>query len=413
MIAKPNFRRIDTATAKLDAAIKARKTAVTDDGVILVQASTLTPEAVAWLWLHWLALGKFHVLAGPPGQGKTTIALACAATVSAGGRWPDGSPCARGNVLIWSGEDDPRDTLLPRLIAMGADVNRVYFIEGTRIDNKPEPFDPARDLVQLSAKAEAIGDVRLLIVDPVVSAVAGDSHKNTEVRRALQPLVDLASCLGAAVLGISHFTKGSAGREPVERVTGSLAFGAVARVVLCAVKVKGADSDGDRRILARAKSNIGPDDGGFEYSIEQTELTGHPGIEASMILWGKTLAGSARELLAEAETEPADDADADAPGDVDGFLRELLKDGQPLPSNDVKAAIHQAGAWPWRTVHRAAKRIGVKIEKTKGSLTGGWQWALPKVPPAPEGAEGANNAELTPSAASAPSAAPSDDSEAF
>lgn len=384
-----------------------------DDGVILVQGSTLTPKPVDWLWLHWLARGKFHVLAGPPGQGKTTIALACGATVSAGGRWPDGSRCARGNVLMWSGEDDPADTLLPRLLAMGADVSRIYFINGTRIAGKPEPFDPARDLVQITERVAAIGDVRLLIVDPVVSAVAGDSHKNTEVRRALQPLVDLASHLGAVVLGISHFTKGSAGREPVERVTGSLAFGALARVVLCAVKVKGTDGDGDRRILARAKSNIGPDDGGFEYSIEQAELTDYPGISASMILWGKPVAGTARELLAEAETDPAGDAADDAPGDVDGFLRELLKDGQPVPSNDVKAAIHQGGAWPWRSVHRVAKRIGVKIDKTKGSLTGGWQWSLPKVPTAPEAAEDANTAGLAPSASSAPSMAASDDAEAF
>jgi hypothetical protein len=80
-----------------------------------------------------------------------------------------------------------------------------------------------------------------------------------------------------------------------------------------------------------------------------------------------------------AKTSKADRASPDA---VDGALRELLKDGQPLPANHVKAAIHQAGAWPWRSVHRAAQRIGVKIEKTKGSLTGGWQWALPKMPQA-------------------------------
>ena len=200
-IKMPDFRRMGTVGGKLDAAIHARGAApptapakpdALPDAVILRQGSTLTPEAVRWLWTHWLAVGKFHVLAGPPGQGKTTIALACVATVTAGGRWPDGSACEPGNVLIWSGEDDPKDTLLPRLMAMGADVSRVYFIDGTRIDGKAEPFDPARDMPALLGEAERIGDMRLLIVDPVVSAVAGDSHKNGEVRRALQPLVDLA-----------------------------------------------------------------------------------------------------------------------------------------------------------------------------------------------------------------------------
>jgi putative DNA primase/helicase len=408
MTALPNFRRIDTATAKLNASIAARPVNVTtaEDGVILLQASTLTPEPVDWLWLHWLALGKFHVLAGPPGQGKTTIALACAATVSAGGRWPDGSICAAGNVLIWSGEDDPKDTLLPRLMIMGADVSRVYFIDGTRIAGKPEPFDPARDLVQLLAQAEEIGDVRLLIVDPVVSAVAGDTHKNGEVRRALQPLVDLASTLDAAVLGISHFSKGTAGRDPVERVTGSLAFGALARVVLCAVKVKGNDGDDERRILARAKSNIGPDDGGFEYSIEQTDLSGYPGISASMILWGQPVVGSARELLAEAET---DQDDGDSATGVDEFLRDLLISG-PMTAKAVKADADGAG-FAWRTVQRARPRVGITTHKD--GLRGGWVWSLPNAPTGRRRHEGAEDANLETVTPSAPSVAPSDEGEAF
>lgn len=122
-------------------------------------------------------------------------------------------------------------------------------------------------MVQLAEDANRIGGVRLLIVDPVVSAVAGDSHKNTEVRTAMQPLVDLASHLGAAVVGITHHSKGTVGRDPTERVTDSIAFTAVVRVVLLAAKVKD-DQGNDKRILVRSKSNIGPDDGGFEYCIE-------------------------------------------------------------------------------------------------------------------------------------------------
>jgi putative DNA primase/helicase len=362
----------DRAVAKRSSD-RAALTPVNDDGVILLQASTLTPEPVDWLWRHWLALGKFHVLAGPPGQGKTTIALACAATISAGGRWPDGSRCAAGNVLMWSGEDDPADTLLPRLLAMGADVSRIYFINGTRIAGKAEPFDPARDLVQLSQQAEAIGDVRLLIVDPVVSAVASDSHKNGEVRRALQPLVELASTLDAAVLGISHFSKGSAGRDPVERVTGSLAFGALARVVLCAVKVQGNEPADDHRILARAKSNIGPDDGGFEYRIEQTELTEHLGISASVILWGQPVAGTARELLADAEANPQGDDESSAHDDAMDFLRSELKDG-PKAAKAIFIEARGAGHSE-RTIKRAKARLHVESLKERDR----WVWALPAI----------------------------------
>jgi MoxR-like ATPase len=98
------------------------------DGVILVNGADLKPEPIRWLWDAWLARGKLHILAGAPGQGKTTIALAFAATVTSGGRWPDGARSAAGNVLVWSGEDDPADTLLPRLMAAGADPKRVFFV---------------------------------------------------------------------------------------------------------------------------------------------------------------------------------------------------------------------------------------------------------------------------------------------
>lgn len=273
-------------------------------------------------------------------------------------------------MLIWSGEDDPADTLLPRLLAMGADVQRVYFVSGTRIDGKMQPFDPARDMVQLAAEAERIGSIAMLIVDPVVSAVMGDSHKNTEVRRALQPLVDLGAGLRAAVLGISHFSKGSAGREPTERVAGSLAFGAVARIVMCVAKIKGKDGDDDKRILARAKSNIGPDDGGFEYAIEQAELDGHPGITASTIVWGDTVQGTARELLADAESEPEASDETSALDDAVQFLRSELQGG-PIAAKVIFREARDAGHSE-RTIKRAKAAVGAESRKEKS----GWVWAL-------------------------------------
>lgn len=342
--------------------------------VVLVNGADLTPEPVRWLWPDWLALGKLHILAGAPGQGKTTIALAVAATLTIGGRWPDGSRCSPGNVLIWSGEDDPADTLLPRLIASGADRTRCYFVSGTRIDGEVEPFDPARDMAALEEQAQAIGGIKLLIVDPVVSAVAGDSHKNTEVRRALQPLVDLGSRLDAAVLGISHFSKGGAGSDPASRVVGSIAFTAVARVVLVAAKVKAEDGeqDQDRRILARGKSNIGPDDGGFEYTIEQAEPL--PGIHASYVAWGKSVAGSARDLLAEpTEQESASDGKS-AVDAAAAFLLEALADGL-TPTKTVQAEAKDAGV-SWASCKRAADNLRVVKRKGDGGL---WYWKLPNL----------------------------------
>lgn len=338
------------------------------NGVVLLNGADLMPQPVSWLWRDWLALGKLHILAGAPGQGKTTLALAMAATVTSGGRWPDGSRCERGHALIWSGEDDPADTLLPRLIAAGADKRRVHFISGTRTNGELQPFDPATDMVQLSEQATRIGDVRLIVVDPVVSAVTGDSHKNTEVRRALQPLVDLAASIGAALVGISHFSKGGQGQDPASRVVGSVAFTAVARVVLVAAKVQG-DNGEDRRILARGKSNIGPDDGGFEYSIAQVEAL--PGIQASRIEWGAAVQGTARELLRDPKDETEETNAQDA---ASAFLREVLGDDL-VPVKTVEAEGKAAGL-AWRTIRRASDALGVV--KRRGAENR-WYWSLPKL----------------------------------
>jgi putative DNA primase/helicase len=345
-------------------------------GVTLIGAHTIRPEAVDWLWPGWLARGKVHVLAGAPGTGKTTAALALAATVTTGGRWPDGTRAAPGEVLIWSGEDDPKDTLVPRLIAAGADLRRVRFVASTTDDRGPRAFDPASDMDALS---EAIADrpPTLLIVDPVVSAVAGDSHKNAEVRRALQPLVDLAMVRRCAVLGVSHFTKGTAGRDPTDRVTGSLAFGALARVVLVAAKLP-ADQGGGR-LLARAKSNLGPDGGGFGYDLEVCDLDGHPGLSATRVLWGEALTGTARELLGQAEAD-SDPEERTAVSEAVDWLLEHLTAG-PSRAGDVLREARNAGISE-KSVRTARERLGVK--PTRAGFAGGWVWALPVAEDAPK-----------------------------
>jgi putative DNA primase/helicase len=346
--------------------------------VELLRGSDVKPEAVTWLWPGWLAAGKMHVLGGAPGTGKTTISMALAATVTTGGRWPDGSRSPVGNVVIWSGEDDPADTLVPRLALSGADLSRVYFIADVFDGDGRRSFDPARDMEPLRRKLAEIGDVRLLIVDPIVSAVMGDSHKNAEVRRSLQPLVDLAAFMRCALLGITHFSKGTGGRDPVERLTGSLAFGALARVVMVAAKHQEEGEDGRTvRLFIRAKSNIGPDDGGFEYDLHQAEMKTHPGIFASAVLWGDAVEGAARELLATADAT-GDDGEGGTQADARRFLSDLLADGA-MPVKSVKADADGAG-YSWATIRRAQKTLGIEAIKEGGHFGNGkqqWMWKLP------------------------------------
>jgi hypothetical protein len=272
--------------------------------VQLICGTEIHPKAISWLWNGYLARGKLQISAGAPGTSKTTISLDFAATITSGGKFPDGTQAQISNVLMWSGEDSADDTLMPRFLAMGGDPRRIYFVSTVDLGNgQRRQFDPSQDMAALLQRASEIDNVSLIIVDPIVSAVAGDSHKNTETRRALQPLVELAEKLNATLLGISHYTKGTQGSNPIERVTGSIAFGAVARLIFGVAKTR----DSEDRIFVRAKSNIGPDGGGFQYRVEQRQVPGHPEITdgAAVIAWGQTLEGSAQELLKEAES-PAD-----------------------------------------------------------------------------------------------------------
>lgn len=347
--------------------------------ISIVRGCDLKPEAVRWLWPGWLAAGKLHILGGAPGTGKTTLALSMAATVTKGGHWPDGTRAPLGNVVVWSGEDDPADTLMPRLILAGADTKRVYFVGDVTDTDGKRAFDPAKDMRPLADKLDGIGDVRLLIVDPIVSAVAGDSHKNAEVRRALAPLVDLAGRMGCALVGITHFSKGTASRDPTERITGSLAFGALARVVLVAAKHQEQDGEGEaRRVFMRAKSNIGRDDGGFTYDLRQEELTAYPGVIASCVVFGEAIEGAARDILAEADA--TDEGAGDTVSSVVQWLDDLLRDeGGKLDRRDVMKAASAMG-FKERTIHRAREKLGLVVDQTGFGKEKRSVWKYPDSP---------------------------------
>lgn len=332
--------------------------------VEVVRASDIKPKPILWLWKDWLAAGKLHILGGAPGTGKTTISLALASVVSSGGVWPDGSQSMVGNVVIWSGEDDHSDTLILRLIQAGADLNRIFFITGIKTGKVKRFFDPAIDMEPLLRKLQEIGAVHLLIIDPVVSAISGYSHKNAEVRRSLQPLVEVAGTLGCALLGITHFSKGTHGRNPVERLTGSLAFGALARIVMVVAKQQHDEGGESNWLLMRAKSNIGPDGGGFIYQLQQAELIDHPGLFSSLVVWKQAIDGTAQEWLARAER--FENSSQGIKEKAMHFLAELLADG-PLAQTYIQELCSNAG-YSDATIKRAKEALNIKSTKEGGRL---------------------------------------------
>jgi putative DNA primase/helicase len=331
-----------------------------NDDITILRGRDVKMEKIDWLWPGWLARGKFHLLSGGKGAGKSTVLFDLMARLTAATTWPDGKPAPQGSALLWSGEDGIADTIVPRFHAAGGDLDRLYLVTTVKDGFGQRPFDPSQDMLKLIQLAEQIPDLAFAMIDPVVLAlpIRSDSHKNTETRRGLQPLVDFAEQRGIALVGVTHFTKGTEDRDPVERVTGSLAFGALPRCIWGASK----DDDDRQRRLIRIASNIGPAGGGIEYTVYQAPLPYHD-FTAQRIQWGKRLTGSPRELL-NAQKQSAQ-AKAEA------FLGDLLRNGA-VPQTEVKAAA-EAYCHSWATIRRAQEKLGIK-PKRNGKT---WAWELP------------------------------------
>ncbi len=383
-----NQKKAEAEAARLAATVAAPAPPLTSSGGTESDAPTLLTcfedipqQVVPWLWHGWLVEGGFHILAGAGSTGKTTIALSFAATISTGGRWPDGTRCeVPGNVLIWSSEDDPGFTIGPRLVAAGADLRRCHFVGGVGLDRLP--FDPATDIGRLEEEIRRIGGARFLLIDPIVSVVQGEGNSNPQVRRALQPLVDLGHRFGCAILGISHFNKGSKDNAPVDRVNGSLAYTALARVVMGTVK-RNPDDLPDVALpclFLRTKGNLAAnsDSGGFEYGPEEVEIP-TDAKRASRTRWGNATTGTAIEILRDAEST-GEERGSGALDEAVSFLRDELAGG-PLAPKEVDRRAKEAGIEA-RTLRRARERLGIKpgFPKVEGVR---YAWSLPPDPPTP------------------------------
>jgi hypothetical protein len=330
-------------------------------GASIITLASVSPQPIQWLWRPHFALGKLSVLAGHPGLGKSLVTMDLAAHVSTGRKWVDGSPCPHGSVVLVSGEDDPGDTLRPRLDAAGADVNRIHYLRAVH-DLEGERGFTLADVPHLAATMVKLKDCRLIIIDPVSAYLAGtDSHKNADVRALLAPLAQMAGDFGVAILCVSHLNKGQG--DAIGRVTGSLAFVAAARAAYAVARDK---EDPHRRLLLPIKNNLGVDVSGVSYRIAETIVDGLGGVP--YVIWDRDpVKVSADEALAPSTGGESTVADATE------FLKDLLRDG-PVPVKEIKAEATAAGI-TWRTVERAKADMEVIAERHNGERRGEGYWA--------------------------------------
>ena len=316
-------------------------------------------KPIDWLWYERIALGKVTVVAGQPGLGKSQITAMLCANITGKIPFPDGQQAPLGDALILSAEDDPSDTIKPRLIAAGADLKRCHFFNG--IKTKSSGRDATR-LFDLSADAESLErilqdnpEIIMMIIDPV-SAYQGktDSHNNSEIRALLAPYQEIAAKYGTAIILVTHFNKSSS-QEPIERIIGSIGLVAAARAGYAVLK----DEHNDNlRYFLPVKNNIGNDKDGFSFHVEGVTLKGN--IKTSRIVWGDCI--TAQEVLKPEKKTQTNGASE--------FLNDLLSNGPVLT-----AEIFENGdcvGYSKSTLQRAKNRLGISHRKLGYDQGGVW-----------------------------------------
>lgn len=347
-------------------AIKSATPVAKQPNIIYRRMADIRAEPISWLWKGRIARGKLTMLAGDPGLGKSQLTAFMASMVTNGSLWPvDRTSCPKGSVIFLSAEDDAADTIRPRLEAVSANLDKVFILDAVRCEDQYQrSFSLKEDLERLETLLQEIGDVALVVIDPISAYLGGtDSHKNSDIRALLAPLSEMASRHKVAFLGVTHLNKGQA-QQALQRVTGSLAFVAAAR----AAYIVGKDpNDQERRLLLPIKNNIGDDQTGFAFTIEGLILPS--GIETSRLLFESQLVTDTADLVLSSDDNGEERAALDE-------AKEFLTDICSFPRTAKQVYLQGEEAGHSRaTIRRAQRELGIKPKKDGKS--GPWVWRLP------------------------------------
>ena len=300
--------------------------------VKIIRMSDVELTPVEWLWKPYLPFGKLSVLQGNPGEGKTYFAMHLAAACTNGKLLPNMERMEPFNVIYQTAEDGLGDTVKPRLIEAGADLDRVLVIDDSEVQLTLSDERIEKAIVENNA--------RLVIIDPIQAYLGADVDMNraNEVRPIFMRLGQVAQRTGCAILLIGHLNK-AAGMQSLQRGLGSIDIAAAVRSVLFIGKLK---HDPTMRILTHEKSSLAPpgaslafslgDEGGFrwvgEYDITADEMLS--GIEPQR----------------ETKTQQAKD-----------LICTLLAGEKQVLSEDIDKAALERGI-PGRTVRDAKRELG-------------------------------------------------------
>ncbi len=341
--------------------------------LVFKRLADIEPRAVNWLWPDRIPRGKFVLFTGAPDAGKTQAALDIGARMTTASSWPDGSGKAPlGSVVILTAEGGLADTIRTRAEAADANMMRIHCLEATfGEDGNRSVFSLQADLAQLGEKIAALGDVALVIIDPITAYLGAgkiDTHKTSDVRAVLSPLGEFADAHSVTVLGITHPPKAGGGKA-MNAATGSLAFIAAARSAYLFM----IEAETGRTLVLPIKNNLGPRKDGLAFRIVQRLIDRE--IVASHIVWDSApVTMTADEAMA---IEAGGFEDRSSRAEAAEFLRQRLAAG-PVRVKEIEQDA-AAVLISKRTLTRARRELGIVTERQGGLASeGSWVCRLPE-----------------------------------
>jgi hypothetical protein len=264
-------------------------------------------------------------------------------------------------------------------MAHNANLNRVYRIEIHDTDDTDLGLSLPHDLTGLH-QAITTTDAALLVLDPLMSRLAAnlDTHRDGEVRRALEPLAALADTTRLAILGLIHHNKSGSG-DPLNLVMASKAFTAVARSVHTVIKDPDDDTE-TQRLFGTSKNNLGRLDlPTLTYTIQSWRYDTDDGEGITgQLHWGPDRTATIGDALARAARDPEEKTALDEAAE---WLEDYLDANHGRAEAGKILAAATRDGHKERTVQRARKKLG--LVKEKDGFQGAWTWALPKMPNMP------------------------------
>lgn len=355
---------------------------ITPEGVTqslqVVKASSVVTERTEWWWPDRIPQGKISLFAGQPGCGKSFAVIDFIARLTAGRDFPDGSknPWGPRQCLLAASEDDPSDTLVPRLVAAGADLDKVVIIlwsTGTKIDgNKPRKrqrmLQLSKDTKLLKNALKENPDIALVAIDRMTSYFGADSNKDSEIRPIMDALSAACRESKAAFIGIMHYNKKS-DVDALQKILGASSIVGSARTVWAFSRNP---EDKTERRMSCAKNNLSKNHRGMKYRIGERTVKFSDGAEDAVgcVEWLGETEEDADEML----TKERDVAKNPKDGKFEEarllVQTELAKGEQRAPGMFRLGETRNIST---ETMRRAYRSLGVVPYQKNG----GWWWALP------------------------------------